>query len=552
MKPGGWLNLLLLGCAALIALVGNGQWLPLDAHEIYVARSAEEMIAAGEYLVPQFNGEARIRKPPLCYWLVIGADRCFGADGRVTEVEARLPSAIAGIALLLLTMLIGSCLFGGATAILAGALLASATGFLVYTHSARPDMVHAALCTAGLLGWIVAERWSGEGHRRGGAAMVALGGWLALGLAVLAKGPALPLIIIAGWLIGAATQRRFLETLRATRFLIGFVLMIAVSAWWFILIWDTEPTAHAILQNETIDRYRQRENPWWELIDPYYLYRTGSLILPWAIPYVFALLAPWNRQLRKAPATSKLWWLIITAMFILSFSYGRRWYYMLPLLAPLTLLMSATVVGRINSISTDREKTRWVIVLSLHVMGVAAAVACTAMLRDPREPALTAAAAMASMIGVGGIAMLGLMRRSHAGSHVTTVAAGIVCTLVIAVGEPAGIYWSQSRFERSQFADEVAQRVAPDDVLVGWGDLWPHEIYRLRRTIPVVSDGALASHLSRDGETWVLVDVDHSVPALPEGTSSDITLRSDYDGDRDRLQLWRVRTIDDGEHRSPE
>ena len=113
-----------IACAALTALSGNGAKLPLDTHEVFVARSAEEMLARGSFLVPYLNDQPRLKKPPLSYWLVMGIDRLNGGDGVVTELEARLPSIIAGILLVALTCTLGATFFGQAPGILAGLLLA--------------------------------------------------------------------------------------------------------------------------------------------------------------------------------------------------------------------------------------------------------------------------------------------------------------------------------------------------------------------------------------------------------------------------------------------
>ncbi|MEQ8662318.1 MAG: hypothetical protein RLW62_15995, partial [Gammaproteobacteria bacterium] len=64
-RVGIWLLLLL---AALLGSVRLAV-LPPDAHEVLVLRSVEEMAARGDWVVPYFNAEPRLNKPPLSYWL---------------------------------------------------------------------------------------------------------------------------------------------------------------------------------------------------------------------------------------------------------------------------------------------------------------------------------------------------------------------------------------------------------------------------------------------------------------------------------------------------
>ena len=63
------LGVLVVACAT--AFTGNQGYVPLETHEAFVARSAEEMFAGDSWLVPRFNDQPRLKKPPLSYWLVM-------------------------------------------------------------------------------------------------------------------------------------------------------------------------------------------------------------------------------------------------------------------------------------------------------------------------------------------------------------------------------------------------------------------------------------------------------------------------------------------------
>ena len=85
--------------SALVAIAGNDSKLPLDAHDVLVARPAETMRRDGQYLVPYLDGRPRLKKPPLQYWLVAAGDALRGGDRLISPAEARWPSAAAGVAL---------------------------------------------------------------------------------------------------------------------------------------------------------------------------------------------------------------------------------------------------------------------------------------------------------------------------------------------------------------------------------------------------------------------------------------------------------------------
>jgi 4-amino-4-deoxy-L-arabinose transferase-like glycosyltransferase len=527
--------------AAAIALSNIGSGMPLDAHEIYVARTAEEMIDRGEWLVPHFNDAPRLNKPPLSYWLAIAADRLIVHDREVSEFEARLPSAIGGVALVLMTVLFGLIAFDRRVAVLAGLIAATTSGYLAYTHSARPEMVYAALCTAGLLGLFLAERWYAE-RSTGRSRLAAWFAWGAFGLAVLSKGPQLPLIILAGWYIGAAAGSGFKAALRATRIRSGLPLALLLSSWWFIFIWLTVPGAKEIWHGETLNRYVAGDDPWWGFLDPYYLYQTAGLVIPWVVVFPLAMVARWNSGLKHNPAAVRLWWLVVVAMVMLSCSFGRRSYYMLPVLPPLILLMSASVVQLCSGLSARCQQRGWPALLALHVGGITTALLWLVADRADRNAQLLATAAIVSLAAVT-IAMLAWpVSRKRIGAVGSTVAVCCFTVLAFTTAQQTGVLHSNKRFERAAFSRQVKATISRTSSVVGWWDDWPEEQYALHRPIVDAREvSTVEDRLRERGESWLLVDTNDPPPALSSDTSIDVLIEHDYDGYEDRLQLWRLK-----------
>ncbi len=527
--------------AALAAFSGIGSSLPLDAHEIYVARTSEEMMSRGEWLVPYFNDSLRLKKPPLNYWLTIAAGRVIDEDGKVSEFAARLPSAIGGVSLSLLTLAIALVLFDRRTALLAGLLMASSGGYLAYTHSARPEMVYAALCTAGILGFCAAERWHGQPAREGRSRLAAWFGWSAFGLAVLAKGPQLPLITVVGWYVGAAASKDLRFALRATRVWSGVTIALLLSSWWFIFIWLRVPEAKQIWRVETLDRYGAGSRAWWKILDPYYLYRTGGLVLPWVVAYPLALLTPWNKAIENRRGAMRLWWLVVLGMLFLSFSFGRRWYYMLPLLAPIIVLMSAAVVQLAQELAARSAERKWIATLVLHVIVVAAVLVGMLLGRSDRPGAIAAAVVIATL-GCVALAMVVLpASRIRLGNVGMAAAVSCFAALAFAAAQQTGALHSDSRFERADFARRVGASVAPADDLLGWYDDWAEEQFTLHRSIRQVRKAAgLGTLPAGTKQAWMLVDATDPEPELPSHANRKIVIQQDYDGVKNRLQLWHL------------
>jgi len=74
-----------------------------DWDEINFAESAREMIVTGNYHRVQINFQPFWEKPPLFFWLQVGAMKIFG----INEFAARFPNAIFGIITLVTFFLIG-------------------------------------------------------------------------------------------------------------------------------------------------------------------------------------------------------------------------------------------------------------------------------------------------------------------------------------------------------------------------------------------------------------------------------------------------------------
>jgi 4-amino-4-deoxy-L-arabinose transferase-like glycosyltransferase len=82
--------LVFVGCVIFHVI---GTWnLPLiDRDEPRFAEASREMIERGDYIVPYFNNQVRLDKPPLAYWAQVASYRIFGES----DFAARFPSAVA-------------------------------------------------------------------------------------------------------------------------------------------------------------------------------------------------------------------------------------------------------------------------------------------------------------------------------------------------------------------------------------------------------------------------------------------------------------------------
>ena len=235
--------LLFFGCA-LFHLAGTWNLPLIDRDEPRFAEASREMIERGDYIVPYFNNQVRLDKPPLAYWAQVASYRIFGEN----DFAARFPSAVAAALTALVIFVWGSRL-RAATASQAriGGARVGWWAAIIFTLSLQ-TFLHAKAAVADM--WLVLlmtiAHWSGyeliqrstsnaERVEAGVVRRPADSHWwwmfyASLAFAFLAKGPIgwVPLATVAAtkfFLRDAHLARRF-------KFVRGILLMLAIVALW--------------------------------------------------------------------------------------------------------------------------------------------------------------------------------------------------------------------------------------------------------------------------------------------------------------------------------
>ncbi len=347
------LRALVLGAAAALLFVrlgGIGLWAP---DEPRYAEVAEEMrsLAHGpsDLILLHLNGQPYDQKPPLYYWLAALAG---APGGRVSEFDARLPSALAGIASVALVIGFGARLFGPEAGLLAGLLLLTTALFAHLSRRVALDVLLTFLEVAALVAFWRLDR----GEPRRGRWLAAMHG--AMGLAVLTKGPVGFLVPVLGMAAFLAWERRLREL---GRFLPPWALLLSIGpglAWIgaAIALAPHGFAAHAVWDNLIGRFFRGTSHPRPGL---YYFVQFPVLGLPWTLLWPLVAVLAARRMLRPAgePEAARAWRFLLAwigAMFVFfSLSSGKRGLYMLPA-APAAALLCADAVVR-----AARSRASW-------------------------------------------------------------------------------------------------------------------------------------------------------------------------------------------------
>src|SRR6267143_1736336 len=214
----------LLALAAIVH-VGTAGWGDLyDGTEGQFAGGAREMLATQQWLVPTNDGVPQLQTPPLVCWLIILSYKVFG----VTAMAARLPIALAMIASVALTFLIGERLAGYWRGFAAGLIHLCFAGTFLLGRAVTPEPIFGAFIAGAIFCAIC-----GYQRRRFRHAWFA-GVWICAGLACLGKGLE-AFFYLAGVCLLLAIF--FREARLRFRFLLHWaypLLFIAIVALWYI------------------------------------------------------------------------------------------------------------------------------------------------------------------------------------------------------------------------------------------------------------------------------------------------------------------------------
>ncbi len=194
----------------------------LDPDEAHYAELTREMLQSGNWLVPLLDGKPFIDKPVLFHWLQGASVLLLGE----TEFAARLPTALASVALFAITRWVGATLFRAEVGTLGAIMFATIPASFVLSSVAIFDMVFTLFLFGAVGCLLVAARRS--------SVRIELAGYGLLTLAVMTKGP-VALVLIALFLAAAfMASRETRAALRSLHWKVGLPLVAVAASPWFI------------------------------------------------------------------------------------------------------------------------------------------------------------------------------------------------------------------------------------------------------------------------------------------------------------------------------
>ena len=321
--------LLLLALSALVLFSGLGNRCLQRERETRIALTAREMADGGSWLVPEYRGELRLKKPPVPYWFVAGL---YKAGAPVNSAFwARVPTALFAIGLVIATYFAGAVMVGRRAGYYGALAMIVTQPFLVQGRVAEADAPMMFFLVASLACVALATRPLGDGRW-----------WLAAGaaagLAFMMKGVAgvmIPLGTIGAFLL--LRKRDALQDLKKRWVLGGVAICVLIAAPWYLYIYNVThgdgAASEAITKQmeETFGGSGGRHpEPFW-----YYLENWPGTMAPWGLLAPFAVWALWKRRHRRGRAFLIAWF--VAGFVLLSIITTKQRHYTLILL-PATAL----------------------------------------------------------------------------------------------------------------------------------------------------------------------------------------------------------------------
>lgn len=347
--------LLILAAGSLTFLLGLGQSPLTDSDEAFYAEAAREMLERHDWLTPYFNYATRFQKPIFFYWMVATSYLVAG----ISEAVARVPAALSGLGLALLTYALGRRWYAEREAFLAAMIVASSFGLVSLARISLPDLPLAFFMV--VTTWACTEAFGRPLDRNSASASAGERVWwlrlaaVAAGLGVLTKGPVavvLPLLAVIPILAlereptGSGWWSRFLRV-SPRHVLEAAAIFILVTAPWFVAM----ALEHGVgyLQHffvaENLERFATARYNQPRSVFFYVPIVLGGL-LPWSPFLILTAMAAFTcARARQPPSQASARLVLFAALPLLfySISIGKQPRYILPVLPPLALLVARAI-----------------------------------------------------------------------------------------------------------------------------------------------------------------------------------------------------------------
>ncbi len=320
--------LILIAAFALLWKLGTGTLAAWD--EAIYAQVSKEISRSGYWLTLHWEYQPWFEKPPLFMWITALFYGLFG----VNEFWARFPSALSGLALIVVTYQIGKFAYGKRVGLLAAAILSTCYHFLSFSRFGTMEVMLTLFAYLALFAYLRLN----DGNQKWWFVV-----WTSCALAMMVKGAG-GIFAPAAIVIALVIDKRLNAAVRSRHFWQSILLAFLIVAPWHIVMYAQhgQPFLDEYLGYHVIARSTTtlEGNP------SGYFYYFGKLVdgfFPWCLVVPFAVVSVIRRKLRGEAHPSIL--LIFSAVVFLIYTLipTRRPWYIVPIYPALAILIAVFV-----------------------------------------------------------------------------------------------------------------------------------------------------------------------------------------------------------------
>jgi 4-amino-4-deoxy-L-arabinose transferase-like glycosyltransferase len=488
----------LLVFSLVLLLPGTFRVSLVDRDEGWYAQVSREMLAGGDWLIPHYLGEPWIAKPPLLYWCVASSYALLG----VSTGAARLVPVLAAALSVQLVATLAVRLFNRRVAWFAAISFITAGLPLIVSKMLLTDaLLLPCVLAAILLLWRIASR----GETLGACAAF----WLFVGLAALAKGPAV-IPFVGAFAVGLCVRPETRHWLRGPRIWLTSPISLLVCAPWYV--YAAQQAGSTLVQQflwyEVFSRLTS--TPHGHGGPPgYHLAVALAGWLPWTALVPGALLELWRARREVRPAWLLLLWCGLPWL-LLELISSKLPHYALPCYVPIAIILGQMWDTGLGQPTRSAQRVVLAIWAAVPILLGAGLVAVGIIWR----PLAWSPAAMASgLILVGGFGVVGWFTQRGRLAAAWTGAVASISVFYVLLGLWLLPGFEPYRLSRTVAAHANAQHCRGDSLLVcGYEE--PSTFFYLDQPARVVSASELAgARAAADGPLLLIAGADELAAA---------------------------------------
>jgi 4-amino-4-deoxy-L-arabinose transferase-like glycosyltransferase len=295
---------------------------------------AIRMLESGNYIVPQVGSNPYFRKPPLINWLVAASFKAFGVRN---EWTARLPSALAVLAVAIAFVTVARATLGAKASIVAALIWMTNIGIIEKGRLIEIEALYVSLCGLAIIFWL--SFWD----QKKSPWLVWIPASVFLGIGLLAKGPT-HLVFFYGIVVAVLWQARDWRLLIHPAHLVALAIVVAIPAAWAIPFVQSTTTDVAVYKwsAQFTGRLKGIDFKFWSWIQN--IPRSLMYFLPWLLLFPFARFSKFQDDAQRRFARALAWGIAVPflAVNLVPGSVAR---YSMPVIIPASWLLAMTYAG---------------------------------------------------------------------------------------------------------------------------------------------------------------------------------------------------------------